>query len=270
MIRIVSTYFFSVGLALLSLSTHALELGDSPLALVGENGLEAVVAPTADGNQALVKLSGLDHPLNDVVMLADVEQRDNDGRAYRAEVDGKQRSLVVYAKSYWAPTDYTAYVPGQQEPHAVKADEERSARIDIDELAAEYEKQMNEGVQDGVARFDRTKAVERQQKALAAIDESASKVCGTQVSTQVDWDSLSNDQLSNLNISGYCGQVASEMEYLCLSSDSFKERVKEVSEVECGFADSLNLSQDDQTLVFQTEKDASNQRKTINDFLQTL
>lgn len=270
MIRIVPTYFFTLALALLSLSTHALELGDSPLALVGDNGLEAVVAPTADGSQALVKLSGLDHPMNNVVMLTEVEERDNDGRAYRAEVDGKQRSLVVYAQSYWSPTDYTAYVPGQQEPYAVKADEARSAQINLDELVSEYEQQMNDGVQAGVARFNRAKAVERQQKALAAIDESASKVCGSQVSTQVDWESLSNDQLNNLNISGYCGQVAAEMEYLCLSSDSFKERVKEVSEVECGFADSLNLSRDDQTLVFQTEKDASNQRETINDFLQTL
>ncbi|MFC4259602.1 hypothetical protein ACFOZ5_11230 [Marinobacter lacisalsi] len=270
MTRIVSIFVSSIALALLSLSTHALELGDSPLVLVGDNGLEAVVAPTADEKQALVKLTGLDHPMNGVVMLADVEQRDNDGRAYRAEVDGKQRSLVVYAQSYWSPTDYTAYVPGQQEPHAIKADEEGSAGISLDGLVAEYEQQMNEGIQARLARFDRAKAVQRQQSALEAIDESASKVCDSPVSTSVNWEALNNDQLNNLNIAGYCGQVAAEMEYLCLSNDGFKERVKEVSEVECGFADSLNLSRDDQTVVFQTEEDASNQREAINGFLQTL
>lgn len=270
MTRIVSSFFSSIALALLSLSTHALELGDSPLALVGDNGLEAIVAPTADETQALVKLTGLNHPLDGVVMLTEVEQRDNDGRAYRAEVDGKPRSLVVYAQSYWSPTDYTAYVPGQQEPHAIKADESRSAQINLDELIAEYEQQMSEGIQTKLARFDRTQAIQRQQTALKAIDESASKVCGSPVSTNVDWEALTNDQLNNLNITGYCGQVASEMEYLCLSDGSFKQRVKEVSEVECGFADALNISRDDQTLVFQTKEDAQNQRETINGFLQTL
>ncbi|GGY69740.1 hypothetical protein [Marinobacter zhanjiangensis] len=270
MARILATAFTSIALALLSLSTPALELGDNPLALVGDNGLEAIVAPTADNSQALIKLTGLNHPLDGVVMLAEVEQRDNDGRAYRAEVDGKQRSLVVYAQSYWSPTDYTAYIPGQQEPHAIKADEERSAAINVDELVAEYEQQMGEGRQAGLARFDRAKAVQRQQAALADIDDSASKVCGSPVSTSVDWEALTNDQLNNLNITGYCGQVAAEMEYLCLSDASFKQQVKEISEVSCGFADALNLSRHDQSLVFQTSEDASNQRETINDFLQTL
>ena len=268
--RIVSTIAFSTALALLSLSTHAVELGDNPLALVGENGLQAVVAPTADETQALVKLTGLDHPLNGVVMLADIEQRDNSGRAYQAEVDGRKRSLIVYAKSYWAPTDYTAYIPGKEEPQAVSADDERSADISLQALAAEYEQQLSEGVQARLARFDRDKALQRQQAALRAMDQSASRVCGTPVSTNVNWEALSNEQLNSLNITGYCGQVAAEMEYLCLSDNGFKQRVKGISEVACGFADTLDITRNDETLVFQTHKDAKNQRETINGFLKTL
>ncbi|WP_328189803.1 hypothetical protein [Marinobacter sp. OP 3.4] len=270
MTRTFSTFVASVALALLSLSAHALELGDSPLALVSDSDLEAAVVHTADDSQALVKLSGVNHPLDGVVMLAEIEEREDSSRAYRAEVDGKMRSLVVYASSYWAPTDYTAYVPGQQEPYAVKADEERSAQINLDELMAQYEQQKNEGVQAELARFDRGKALQRQQSALQAIDESASKVCGSPVTTRVDWEALTNEQLNSLSISGYCGQVAAEMEYLCLSDDGFKERVREISEVDCGFADSLNLGRDGQKVVFQTKEDAKNQRETINGFLQTL
>lgn len=270
MTRIVPVYIFSMALALLSLSAHALELGDSPLALVGDNGLKAVVAPTVDESQALVKLTGLNHPLNGVVMLADVEQRDNDGRAYRAEVNGKKRSLVVYAKSYWAPSDYTAYVPGQDEPLAVKANEEASGQIKLDELKAEYEQQMSEGRQAQLARFDRSGAIEKQKAALSAIDASASKVCGSTVSTNVDWDALTNEQLNNLNITGYCGQVAAEMEYLCLSDGDFRERIKDISTVECGFSNALDITRNDQKLVFQTSEEAKNQRETISGFLQTL
>jgi hypothetical protein len=270
MTRIVSTLFSFIALALLSLSIQALELGDNPLALVGDRGLEVIVAPTADDRQALIRLTGLNHPLDGVVVMADVEPRDNDGRAYRAEVDGKPHSLVVYAQSHWSPTDYTAYVPGQQDPYAVTVDEERSAGINPADLVAEYEQQMSEGIQARLARFNRTKAVQRQKSALQAVDESASKACGSPVSTDVDWEALTNDQLNNLNITGYCGQVAAEMEYLCLSSNSFKQRVREISEVDCGFADSLDISRDNQTLMFQTRENAKNQRETINGFLQAL
>ena len=270
MTRIVSTLFSFIALALLSLSIQALELGDNPLALVGDKGLEVIVAPTTDDRQALIKLTGLNHPLDGVVIMANVEQRDNDGRAYRAEVDGKPRSLVVYAQSYWTPTDYTAYIPGQQDPHAVTVDEERSAGINPADLVAEYEQQMSEGIQARLARFNRTKAMQRQRNALQAVDESASEACGSPVSTEVDWEVLTNHQLNNLNIAGYCGQVAAEMEYLCLSSDRFKQQMKEISKVDCGFADSLDISRDDQTLMFQTREHAKNQRETISNFLQEM
>lgn len=270
MTRIVSTFVSSIALSLLSLSTQAVELGDSPLALVSDDDLQAVVAHTADDSQALVQLSGIGHDLDGVVMLAEIEHRADESIAYRAEVDGKMRSLVVYQKSYWAPTDYTAYVPGHDEPYAVKYHQERSAQVDLAELQAQYEQQMNEGVQDRLARFDRDKAIQRQQTALKAIDESASKVCGNPVTTDVDWEGLTNEQLNSLSISGYCGQVAAEMEYLCLSDDSFKQRVKAIAEVDCNFADSLNLSRDDRTVVFQTKEEAKNQRETINGFLQNL
>lgn len=270
MTRTLSAFVAPVALALLSLSAYALELGDRPLALVSDSDLEAVVVHTADNSQALVKLSGVNHPLDGVVMLAGIEEREDGSRAYRAEVDGKLRSLLVYASSYWAPTDYTAYVPGQQEPYAVNVNEERSSQINLDQLMAQYEQQKSKGVQAELARFDRGKALQRQQSALQAIDESASTVCGSPVTTRVDWAALTNEQLNNLNISGYCGQVAAEMEYLCLSDDGFKERVREISEVACGFADSLNLGRDGQKVVFQTREDARNQRETINGFLQAL
>lgn len=270
MTRILPTFVTAVALALLSLSTHALELGDSPLALVGDGDLQAVVAPTADDSQALVRLSGVNHPIDGVVFLANIEKREDDSRAYRAEVDGKMRSLVVYAKSYWAPTDYTAYVPGQDEPYAVKVDEERSAQLKPNELMAQYEQQMGNGVQAELARFDRGKALQRQQSALQAMDESASKVCGTPITTHVNWEALTNDQLNKLNIVGYCGQVVAEIEHFCLRDDAFKERIKEISKVDCGFADSLNVGLDGQTLVFQTKEDAQNQRDAITGFLQTL
>ncbi len=270
MIRRVVTVVFSLALAHLPVSGHALELGDNPLALESEGGLQVTIAPTEDGSQALVKMTGVDHAIDGVVMLAEVEKRENEERAYQARVNGKIRSLVMYAKSHWASGDYTAYIPGQAEPHALTKNEEQSSSMDLAALQTEYEQQEERGTQEKVARFDREKAVKRQQQALSAIDRSASEVCGNPVSTRVDWEALDDNQLNNLSISGYCGQVAAEMEHLCRRDDSFREKMPVISEVDCNFGDALDLSQNGGKVAFQTQQDTRNQRDTITDFLREL
>lgn len=270
MIRRFPTCSLLIALALLSLSARALELGDQAEVLTSESGISATLVPTADGSKALLRLNGVDHPLDGVVMLTEVEKRPNDERAYRAEINGKLRSVVVFARSYWAPTDYTAYIPGREEPYALVADEAGGASVDRKALMAEYQQQMEQGVQAELARFDRDEALKRQRQALAAIDKSASNVCGTRVTTRVNWDGLGDEQLNNLSISGYCGQVAAEMEYLCRKDSGFKQKVAEISEVDCGFGDALDLRRNANKLVFQTREEAENQREVINGFLQNL
>ncbi|WP_372972269.1 hypothetical protein [Marinobacter sp.] len=270
MIRRFPTCFLLIALALLSLSARALEPGDDAEVFTSDGGVSVTLLPMADGNQALVRLNGVDHALDGVVMLARIEQRPNDERAYRAEIDGKMRSLVVFARSYWAPTDYTAYIPGREEPYALMADEEGSARVDKVALMAEYEQQTEQGVQAALARFDRDKALERHKDALRAVDASASKVCGTEVTTRVNWKGLDNEQLNSLSISGYCGQVAAEMEHLCRKEADFKQKVAEVSGIDCGFGDTLDLRREAGKLVFRTREDARNQREAITGFLRNL
>ena len=93
MIRRFPTRSLLIALALLSLSARALELGDQAEVLTSESGVSATLVPTADGSKALLRLNGVDHPLDGVVMLTEVEKRPNDERAYRAEINGKLRSL---------------------------------------------------------------------------------------------------------------------------------------------------------------------------------
>lgn len=145
MIRRFPTCSLLIALALLSLSARALELGDQAEVLTSESGISATLVPTADGSKALLRLNGVDHPLDGVVMLTEVEKRPNDERAYRAEINGKLRSVVVFARSYWAPTDYTAYIPGREEPYALVADEAGGASVDRKALMAEYQQQMEQG-----------------------------------------------------------------------------------------------------------------------------
>ncbi len=270
MIRIVHSLLLSSALALLSLSAQAVEPGQKPLLLVGERGLEVTVATIADEGQALVKMTGVDHPVNGVVFLADVEERSNDGRAYRVEVDGKTRSLLVYAPSYWAVSDYSGYIPGIAEPQTLKVSEEDTRQLSLDQLTAEYKEQKSQGLQEKLAQFDRDKATLRQQAALKKIDGSASQVCGGAITTSVPWSSLSEEQLNHLSISGYCGQVAAEMEYLCRRNNDLRQKLAEIKAIDCSFNDKLSIQRNEDTLVFTTAKDEPNQRDLISNFLSNL
>ncbi|SFR75676.1 hypothetical protein SAMN05216203_2810 [Marinobacter daqiaonensis] len=270
MSRIVSSLVFSMTLALLSLSAQAIDLADSPLLLKGEKDVEAIIAPTGDGTQALVRITGLNHPTDGVVFLTDIEKRENDGRAYRAEVDGKVRSLILYAPSYWANAEYSTHVPGLTGAIGLMPVEKTGEKVDLRQLVAEYEQQKGKGVQAELARFDRKKAAHRQEEVLQEIDKSASQVCNSPITTRVEWATLSDEQLNALSISGYCGQVASEMEYLCAEDKGVREDLGAISAVECHFSDKLELRRKDNTLVFATSEDETNQRDRIRDFLKNL
>lgn len=271
MIRRFPHCFLLMALTLLSLSAHGLELDDPVQVLTGPDGVTATLAPTVEGDQALIRITGVDHALDGVVLLANVDQRPNDERAYRSELDGKLRTLLLFARSYWASTDYTAYIPNREEPYALAVDETQSKAADKAALLAEYQQQLQEGRQQALASFDREGALQRQQQALRAIDESASKVCGTLVKTQVDWQNLSDEQLNNLSISGYCGQVATEIESLCRKDAAFKDKLTGISEVNCAFGTTVDLQQDANRLVFRTpETETRSQRGVINEFLQQL
>lgn len=252
-----------------SLPLAALELSKYPVVLVGEMGLEAVVAPTADEEQALVRISGLNHAIDGVVFLADIEKRDNEGRAYRAEIDGQQRSLVVRTRS-WSHMNYRSYIPGENDPRELAVDEEALKDFDTKSLLAEYESQKEDGVQAKLAEFDRENAVRNHQEALQKKDESANTACGTTVTTRVDWSEFSDDQLKTLSIAGYCGQVADEMDYMCRRNEAIKEDVAEISEVTCAFTDELKLRQQGSTLVLTTTQDEPNQEEFIRSFLRNL
>ena len=58
-----------VALALCSLQVAALELAKHPQAFDAGQGVSLILAPTADGKQALVQVKGINHPLDEVVFL---------------------------------------------------------------------------------------------------------------------------------------------------------------------------------------------------------
>ncbi|HSX72548.1 MAG TPA: hypothetical protein VLF16_16570 [Pseudomonas sp.] len=250
----------------LAAQAHALELAKYPQVFDAGNGVSVKLAPSADGKQALVQVSGINHPLDEVVFLTEVNERGDDERDYATTLDGGAYNLLLKRQN-WGGDSYQLYLPGT-EGFQLGFDEQASQQAKPAELLALYEQQKGEGVQDKLARFDRQKHEKANRENLQALDQEASKDCGTPLQTDVDWNGIDDGQMKRLSISGYCGEVVSQMASLCRNEPAFKAEAAGIEGVECRFDTAMKLRERDGKILFATEENAPNQGDFINAFLR--
>lgn len=259
----------AIACAVFSLGAAAIDLAAYPQVFGGPQGMEVVLAPSKDGKQALMQVSGVNHPIDKVVFLGQQEQRGASTQAYVTTLDGRSYGLVHKQTSpYGGGEQYVVYLPGQQGATALSYDQKKSKALDTAALQATYQRQEKEGVQSRLARFDKDKRIASTTQALQRADQTASESCGSQVKTTVDWNSISEDQLKTLSIAGYCGEVASQLDNLCRSTPAVKPKVAAMGQVTCQFGPEMKLRTEGQRLVFTTQQDAPNQGDFILQFLR--
>lgn len=259
-----------VALACLVASTGAVaqQMARHLMVFKGPQGVEAVVAPVEGDKEALVRLSGINNPVDGVVFLARAAQRGAGGQAWITVLDGRDFGLVHKQGSGYGGERYQAYLPGRRDPVPLHYDEHESKRLAPNELKAIYTRQQQDGVQQKLARFDRDQRVAQIGAGLEEIDATATRACGAPVKTAVDWTSISEDQLKRLSIQGYCGTVASELGTMCGSDAAFKPKATALGRINCRFGPELKLRTEGGALVFTTREGAPNQGEFARQFLR--
>ncbi|WAJ37718.1 hypothetical protein OU800_00390 [Pseudomonas sp. GOM7] len=253
-------------LALLSLQVSALELAKHPQVFDAGKGVSLALAPTADGKQALVQVRGINHPLDEVVFLTEVQELGNEQRDYGIRLDGRDYNLLNKRRA-WGGESYQLNLPDTQ-GFELSYDEEKSKALKPADLLALYEKQEKDGVQARLAAFDRKQRVADYSARLQEMDSEASKACGTPLATQVDWSALSDEQLIGLSVPSFCGEVVNQMAYLCEKDDRYKAEAKTLKGVDCRFGERLKLHEKDGRLQLTTHADEANQGDFINAILR--
>lgn len=256
-----------VATALLAANANALELAKYPKVFSTGEGVSVVVAPSSDDKQALVQIRGINHPLDEVVLLTDVKPRGQQESNYATTFDGSAYVILAQRQS-WGGESYELYLPNDREPRLLGLDEKAGKALKTSELLALYEKQKNDGVQEKLARFDREKRQQYHVEQLAQMDAQASASCASTVKTEVDWQGLDEKLLKELSISSFCGEVASQMDNLCSSSPEFKKQAATLSTVQCSFGPEMKIREQGDRILFTTERDAANQGDFINAFLR--
>lgn len=257
--------FLAISLLVAS-QANALDLAKYPQVFSAGKGVSVQLVPTADDKQALIQISGINHPLDQVVFLADVNERGGEERDYVARLDGGNYNLVQ-KRSSWGNGSYQLNLPGADSVH-LGFDEDASKEAKPAELESLYEQQKKDGVQDKLAKFDREKRQQAYQARLQELDKEVANDCGSKLQTEVDWSAIDDARMKELSVSSFCGEVASQIATLCRNDAAFKSSASGIKAVECRFDKAMKLREKDGRIVFTTEQNAPNQGDFINAFLR--
>ncbi|MCP3141481.1 hypothetical protein [Pyxidicoccus xibeiensis] len=165
-----------------------------------------------------------------------------------------------YAALHVRDSRYDLYVPGRQQAIRVSYDEKRTAALKPEEVYAQYDKLQKDGTLAKLMAFDRKGESARHDKALAETLVEMNNACRTSVQASIDWSSVTEEQLKELSISGFCEPPLNALKELCSVSNVAKQTVKEkVKQVSCRFGPALEPKLEADRLIWTTNKDASNQ-----------
>jgi hypothetical protein len=245
-------------------------LAKYPAVFAANGGVRILVAPTADDKAALVRVSGINHPIDNVVFLA---QKVGDGRraSFVVKLDGRDWNMVQSEDvSSWGDryTDTQAYLPNERDGVRLRYDESASTAVDLMSLTRDYEKQYSEGVQAKLAIFDKVKAMSNAEARIKEDDTDASTACGAPIKTTVKWDSINEDQMKRLSIGGFCSTVANAQRRMCVDDAAFKSWATQHANITCQFGEKLNITNNGGTIVFTTTEDAPNPDDFVQQYLR--
>ena len=252
--------------SLLSMGASALDLAKYPQVLTNQKGVEVTVAPTTDGKQALVRITGVNHPIDKVVFLTDIQPRNRNGANYVTELNGGSYNLLVKNDSYGSES-FDVYLPTGSEM-SVGLNAARTKAVSVADMQAQYSKQNSQGVQKRLAQFDREKRLEVLRAELAQSDKNAAAACGAPVSTHVDWPGIDDKKMRELSISSFCGTPAEELARICTDKPAFKPQAAKLASIQCQFGSAMKIRTEGGKLVFVTTPEASNQGDFVKAYLQ--
>ncbi|ETX11379.1 hypothetical protein MUS1_11345 [Marinomonas ushuaiensis DSM 15871] len=251
----------------LSHTVAALDLVKYPIELSSYEGITVVIVPTLDKKQALLKITGINHSIDDVVFLTTYKQHGNK-KAYKYTFDGSERALVSVDDNYGC-CSYELYIPDSRKSIYLEKTENTDPII-TKNLLAQYEQQLNKGLQAKLAAFNREKHVTSQQQSILDVDKEVLVKCELPIQSSIDWKKVSDADLKKYSVGSFCAQVGHEIAKMCEQNNQFKTQVSQFNAVHCDFTDTLKLRKKDKVLNFKIAPTEPNQPQFINSYLRNL
>lgn len=177
--------------------------------LAGPDGMHVELLDFAD-DSALVRVLGVDSELTGKV-LAYERGLNGERLEYRTKWHGDDQYTVAKERD----GRWRAYVPGFRDGFDLTYDEAKSRAVDATVLQREHQAQKKSGQLDALQRFDRAAAQKHSEDELAAEVARTQQQCGKAPPVSIVWSSVSDQQLLDKSVSGYCASLLSALNHLC-------------------------------------------------------
>jgi len=214
--------------------------------LEGPEGLVFEIAQTKE--RGLVQVTGLGNEFEGVVFdcalggtLA--------ARTFETQIDGRDWRVLVRDRSTWK-----TYVPGARN---LRLDEVEGS-VDAKALLSAHMKQLKSGRIAEIARFDEEAARAEEMKGLAREVSDAAAACDADIAVEIDWAALSQEELMQYSIDGYCDSGAAALERACQTPELKAALGPSVGTYRCTFGEASALGIDGGVMTYTVQFGASN------------
>jgi hypothetical protein len=208
----------------------------------GADGMHVEAVDFADGS-ALVQVVGLESELTGKVLAY---QRTLNGE--RLEYRTKWHGRDLYALVKERDGRWVAYIPGAQNGYDLRYAEDK--QVDTRAIQRTHQAQDRSGELSALQRFDRAATEKSAQEELAARAARTAERCGKQLPVAVRWSSVSEAQLLEMSVSGYCESILSGLDHLCDDAAGKQFVAQHVSSVECTLDGGNTLALDAHKLLW--------------------
>jgi hypothetical protein len=237
----------------------------------GPEGESVAVIPltgpeSQGGKQYLLYVQGTGSVLDGKALLHTIHEFDNHAN-YITQYRGED--FYTLAMRDRGGKRYELAVPNKRDSLKVTFDEKRTQALKADDVYALYQKQKSDGTLSKLAAFNRKEREAGHEQGLAEELKQLNAACGTQVSSTVDWKSVSDDVIKKYSVSSYCSSPLTSLQKLCTESAVARKIISaKVKKVSCQFGPELKLELQGDLVRFTTAQDASNQEEFATKFFQ--
>ncbi|MEM1025599.1 MAG: hypothetical protein AAGJ19_18090 [Myxococcota bacterium] len=225
--------------------------------LQGPEGLSFEVSQTQE--KALVQVSGVSNEYEGVVFDCTLSGS-RSARYFETQIDGRAWRVLIRDKGGWK-----TFVPGARNVML----EEIDGEVDTKALLKAHLQQLKSGRIADIARFDEAGAQARGLEGLKREVDDAAASCGGGITTEIDWASLSQEELMEYSIDGYCDSGIAALERACKTPELKATLGAQIQTYRCTFGEASDLSIVDGVMSYTVHFGASNlddwARKALDD-----
>jgi hypothetical protein len=223
-----------------------------------EEGVSVAVARVLPETEAraVIRVTGSDSPLDDLVLLAEVEPQGERGSTLKITWHGRSWGILTSRESWWGGNLLELHVP-EQKSRSVYYDDKESKKLSSATLTSGLER--DKGKVTALAAFDRPGEQKKHELTLKKAGDKVKASCGAALTIDVDWTSIDDDTLKSRHVGSFCSTPLESLASLCKDPARAAIAREKIHKATCRFGASLKLGVQTGSLTWQTSKDAANQ-----------